>query len=75
MNVIPGANFVGSNSVGMKGTPPGGMDVGDSMIGPGKAGGLLMGVACSSGTWKTKKHNGILIGIKVKRARKPSGSS
>lgn len=41
-----GANFVGPNSVGRKGAPPGGMDVGDSMMGPGKAGGLLMGTAC-----------------------------
>lgn len=45
--ILPaGANFVQSNSVGMKGAPPGGMDVGDSMIGPVKAGGLLMGAAC-----------------------------
>lgn len=45
-DVLPGANFVGPNSVGRKGAPPGGMDVGDSMMGPGKAGGLLMGTAC-----------------------------
>lgn len=37
------ANFTGSNSVGMKGTPPGGRDVGDSMMGAGKAGGLPSG--------------------------------
>lgn len=41
-----GAKFVGFNSVGMKGAPPGGMDVGDSMMGPGKAGGLPIGAAC-----------------------------
>lgn len=40
------ANFVGSNSVGMKGAPTGGIEGGDSIIGPGKAGGLPMGVAC-----------------------------
>lgn len=39
-------NFMGSNSVGMKGAPPGGKDVGDSRMGPGKAGGLPMGAAC-----------------------------
>lgn len=41
-----GAIFVGFNSVGMKGAPPGGMDVGDSMMGPGKAGGLPIGATC-----------------------------
>lgn len=51
----------------MKGAPPGGMDVGDSMMGPGKASGLPMGTACSTdGTWKAKKHNGITIKIAVK---------
>ncbi len=66
INVLPGANFVGTNSGGMKGAC---MDVGDIMIGPGKAGGLLMGAACSiGGTWKTRKHNGILVKIKEKRA-------
>lgn len=41
-----GADCVGFNSVGMKGAPPGVMDVGDSMMGPGKAGGLPIGAAC-----------------------------
>lgn len=41
-----GANFEGSNSGGMNGPPAGGMAVGDSIMGPGKAGGLLMGAAC-----------------------------
>lgn len=46
----------------MKGAPPGGMDVGDSMMGPGKASGLPMGAVCSTGgTWKTKTHNIITI--------------
>lgn len=44
-----GARFARSNSVGMKAAPPGGMDVGDSMMGPGKASGLPMGAACSTG--------------------------
>lgn len=57
----------------MKGAPPGGMGVGDIMMGPGKAGGLLMGAACSTGgTWETKKHNGIPVKIKAIPARKPS---
>lgn len=43
-----GANFVGSNSAGMNGAPTGG-PVGDSMMGPGKAGGLVMGAACRTG--------------------------
>lgn len=41
-----GANFEGSNSLGMNGAPPGVMGVGDSMMGPGKAGGLPMGADC-----------------------------
>lgn len=59
---LPGAKLVRSNSVGMKGAPPAVMDVGDSMMGPGKAGGLPMGAARSTGgTWNTKKHNGIVL--------------
>lgn len=54
LNVSPGANVVRSNSVWMNGAPVGGMDVGDSMMGPGKASGLPMGAACSTcGIWKT----------------------
>lgn len=64
INVLPGANFVGSNSVGMNGAPTGG-PVGDSMMGPGKAGGLVMGAACrTGGTWKTKKHKGIMVRLR-----------
>lgn len=40
------ANFMGSNSLGMNAAPPGVMGVGDSMMGPGKAGGLPMGADC-----------------------------
>ncbi|TNN75094.1 hypothetical protein EYF80_014667 [Liparis tanakae] len=37
------------------------MAVGDRRTGRGRAGGLPMGAACwTGGTWKTKKHNGIL---------------
>lgn len=43
---FPGGKFVGSNSAGMNGPPPRGMAVGDSMMGPGKAGGLPIGVTC-----------------------------
>lgn len=57
INILLCAIFVGFNSVGMKGAPPGGMDVGDSMMGPGKAGGLPIGATCwTGGTWKTKKN-------------------
>lgn len=42
----PAGSFVGSKPVGMKGGPAVGMDGGDSMMGPGKAGGLPMGAAC-----------------------------
>lgn len=41
-----GANFKRSNSVEKKEDPPGAMDVGDSRMGRGRAGGLPMGAAC-----------------------------
>lgn len=44
--ILPAANFIGSNSVGMKATPAGGMDVGDSIIGLGKTGELPMSSVC-----------------------------
>lgn len=47
--LLAAANFVGSNSVWMKAAPAGGMDVGDSIIGPGKAGGLPMSSVCGPG--------------------------
>lgn len=43
-----GVIFVWLNSVGMMGAPPGGMAVGDNMIGPGKASGLPMAATCSA---------------------------
>lgn len=56
VHVLPGARFAGFNSAGMKGAAPPSRDVGDSMMGPGKPGGLPMGAACwTGGTWKTKE--------------------
>lgn len=45
INVLPVTSFVGSNSVGIKGAPPGGMAVGESMMELGKAGGLPIAAA------------------------------
>lgn len=50
----------------MKAAPAGGMDTGEMMMGPGKAGGLPMGAACSTGwAWKTETHHIIVIELKI----------
>lgn len=58
----------------MKGAPPGGMDVGDSMMGPGKVRGLSKGAACSTCvTWKTKTHiTPLLLRLKQNEQKLPS---
>lgn len=50
----------------MKAAPPGGMEGGEMIMGPGKVRGLPMGAACSTGwAWKTKMHDIIVIELKT----------
>lgn len=65
-NHLPGARAVRSISWWMKAAPAGAMDVGDMIMGPGKAGGLPMGAACSTGwAWKTKMDHSFVIELKI----------
>lgn len=53
---LPADKLAGSNFAGMKGAPPAGSDVGESMMGPGKAEGLPNASVCwIIGICKTKR--------------------